>query len=278
MNTRSNVEIAGSDGKTILLDYKFHESTSQLPVVIFCHGLKGFKDWGAWDLMGSAFAKAGFLFIKFNFSHNGGTPQQPIDFPDLEAFAENNYSKELEDLQHVLNWLELSDLPYDPGEISLLGHSRAGGITTITAANDSRIQKLITLAGVADYQERFPKGTELKQWKKNGVYYVKNGRTKQEMPFNYQMYEDFVENEQNLNIRDATSKLNVPHLIIHGTADPTVDVKDAHRLHQAGNQTELSLIMNANHVFGASHPWQSELLPADLRLAVQCSINFLKEN
>ena len=56
------------------------------PLIIFCHGYKGFKDWGAWNLMAEAFAKIGFCFIKFNFSHNGGTIEQPIDFPDLEAF------------------------------------------------------------------------------------------------------------------------------------------------------------------------------------------------
>ena len=37
-----------------------------------------------------------------------GTVQQPIDFPDLEAFGHNNYTKELDDLDQVLNWVELT--------------------------------------------------------------------------------------------------------------------------------------------------------------------------
>ena len=52
--------------------------------------------------MAKEFAKDGFCFIKFNFSHNGGTVEQPIDFPDLEAFGNNNYTKELDDLESVI--------------------------------------------------------------------------------------------------------------------------------------------------------------------------------
>ena len=84
----------------------FIKKLNQLkPIVIFCHGYKGFKDWGAWNLMAEAFAEAGFFFIKFNFSHNGGTVEQPIDFPDLEAFGNNNYTKELDDLESVIDWV-----------------------------------------------------------------------------------------------------------------------------------------------------------------------------
>jgi len=55
--------------------------------------------------MAESFANAGFFFIKFNFSHNGGTVKQPIDFPDLEAFGNNNYTKELDDLETVIDWI-----------------------------------------------------------------------------------------------------------------------------------------------------------------------------
>ena len=85
--------------KPILWDAFYNADDKQKPLIVFCHGYKGFKDWGAWDLVAKAFLDAGFFFVKFNFSHNGGTMEQPIDFPDLDAFAENNYSKELDDLR-----------------------------------------------------------------------------------------------------------------------------------------------------------------------------------
>ena len=275
MITSNNNIVKGENNRDILLDYEYVESSTPLPVVVFCHGYKGYKDWGAWSLMGSAFAKAGFLFIKFNYSHNGGTVEQPIDFPDLDAFGNNNYSKEVRDTVRVLDWIENSQLPIDSTQINLLGHSRAGGITTIVAAKDSRVSKLITLAAVANYAERFPSGKALEDWKENGVMYIKNGRTKQEMPLFYQFYEDFLQNEEELTILKQAAKIKQPHLILHGDADETVLVKDAQAIHKASANSQLKLIREANHTLGASHPWESSLLPAHLREAVQCMMNFL---
>lgn len=276
MKTEHNLIIKGENDRAILLDYEYKETGKKLPVVVFCHGYKGFKDWGAWGLMGSAFAKAGFLFIKFNYSHNGGTVEQPIDFLDLEAFSKNNYSTEVRDTQRVLNWLESSQLPIDKNKINLIGHSRAGGITTIITAIDHRVSKLVTLASVADYAERFPKDKAMKKWKESGVMYVKNGRTHQDMPHLYQFFEDFVKNKELLNILKQASKITQPHLIIHGEHDEAVAVTDAHKLHDASANSQLKLIRGAGHTLGASHPWTATFLPNDLRQAAQCMIQFLK--
>ena len=105
MKKVENLIIEGKHNKPIVTDIFYKENHQPKKVVIFCHGYKGFKDWGAWNLMAASFANAGFFFIKFNFSHNGGTVEQPIDFPDLEAFGNNNYSKELDDLGSVIDWV-----------------------------------------------------------------------------------------------------------------------------------------------------------------------------
>jgi len=276
MIIRNNIILKGERDRAILLDYEYQETRTPLPVVVFCHGYKGFKDWGAWSLMGSAFAKAGFLFIKFNYSHNGGTVEQPMDFPDLEAFGNNNYSIEVRDTIRVLDWIENSDLPVDRHQINLLGHSRAGGITTIVTAKEARVSKLITLAGVAHYAERFPDAGEVKEWKEKGVIYVKNARTKQEMPLFYQFYEDFLQNEEELTILKQAEKIKQAHLILHGELDEAVLVSDAYALHKASSHSQLKLIREANHTLGSSHPWNADRLPEDLRQAVQCMVNFLK--
>ena len=99
MTITQNIAVKGQHNKPIVTDLFFKQNTDKKPVVIFCHGYKGFKDWGAWNIMAEAFANAGLFFVKFNFSHNGGTLEQPIDFPDLEAFGNNTYTKELDDLE-----------------------------------------------------------------------------------------------------------------------------------------------------------------------------------
>lgn len=267
--------------KDILVDYFFKKDDLPKPIVIFCHGYKGFKDWGAWNLVGEAFAEAGYFFVKFNFSHNGGTIAQPIDFPDLEAFGENNYTKELDDLEAIISHVLNDDFHFrgecTQNNISLIGHSRGGGIVTIKASAPSKIANVISWAGVCDYASRFPKGEALENWKNSGVYYVVNGRTKQEMPHYYQFFEDFQASKARLDIERATKNLQIPHLIIHGTTDPAVPAQEATLLHTWNPNSTLYFIENANHVFGACHPWEKEQLPNDLSEVVQTTIDFIKK-
>ena len=92
-----------------------------------------------------------------------------------------------------------------------------------------------------------------------------NGRTKQQMPHYYQFYENFIANETRLTIQVAAESLKLPHLIIHGDADTSVDVKEALVLHTWHSESQLVLLEGANHVFGSSHPWTSNELPLYLQ-------------
>lgn len=275
---KKDIIIEGKHQKPILMDVFYDDRKKEQPIIIFCHGYKGFKDWGAWDLVANTFAEAGFFFVKFNFSHNGGTIQQPIDFPDLEAFGNNNYIKELDDLTSVLDYIiapnfECKQL-INQDNVTLIGHSRAGGITTIKTSEDARITKLITWAGVSDYEQRFPKGIAFQTWKNEGIYYIENGRTKQQMPHYFQFYTSFIENKERLTISDAMKKIEVPHLIVHGTADTTVSLKEAENLHSWSPKSELFLVKGADHVFGAKHPWKQKDMPKDLVTITEKSIAF----
>ena len=281
MLSQQHIVINGKHQKPIVIDVTYAENKTNLPIIIFCHGYKGFKDWGAWNLMAKQFTEAGFCFIKFNFSHNGGTVEQPIDFPDLEAFGNNNYTKELDDLETVIDWVfNYPDLQKiaNTNSISLLGHSRGGGITLIKAEEDSRIKNVISLASVSDFGSRMTALCDLESWKQTGVTYVINGRTKQQMPHYYQFYEDFKANEERLTIKRAASNLNIPHLIIHGNNDTSVLIDEAENLHLWNPNSELQIIDGADHVFGASHPWEKKDLPKHSNEVVKMSLDFLKNN
>jgi len=269
----------GKHKKPILIDATYNSAKSNLPIVIFAHGYKGFKDWGAWHLMANTFAEAGFCFIKFNFSHNGGTIEQPIDFPDLEAFGNNNYTIELDDLECIINWVfqdkEIKTIA-NLNAINLIGHSRGGGIVSIKAEEDPRVTSVISLAGVCDFGKRTATIGDLTEWKNTGVKYVLNGRTKQNMPHFYQFYENFIQNEQRLNIKRAVSCLKIPHLIIHGDQDTSVLINEAENLHQWNPKSEFKIIKNANHVFNAKHPWENQTLPKELHSAIKHCIDFIE--
>ena len=228
--------------------------------------------------MAEAFAKAGFFFIKFNFSHNGGTAENPIDFPDLEAFGNNNYTKELDDLESILDWISTNsnyNNEVNLDDITIIGHSRGGGIVLLKANEDHRVKRVITLAAVSDFGSRSSTIGDLEKWKKEGVKYVLNGRTKQQMPHFYQFYENFKANESRLNIQQAVQNLKIPLLIIHGDQDSSIDIKEAHQIHSWKPNSTLKIVKNADHVFNVSHPWQKEELSKELAEVTQLSIDFL---
>lgn len=279
MTIRKNQILTSEGKKPILYDVYCNETKKPQPLVVFCHGYKGFKDWGAWHLVAESFAKADFCFLKFNFSHNGGTIEQPIDFPDLEAFAENNFSLELDDLDRVINFIENGheNLPKEISTISLIGHSRGGGIVLIKADEDPRIDKVVTWASVSDFKPRFQEGTQhFKDWKETGVTHVENSRTKQLLPHNFQFYKDFKENEEKFSIRRAVKSLDTPQLIVHGKDDPTVSIKEAEAIHSWNLKSKLELIDNGDHVFNAKHPWEDDSLPKELKSVIESTIHFLK--
>lgn len=279
MVIEKNIIIEGKHKKPILTDVFYYNTGKPKSIIIFCHGYKGFKDWGAWNVMAKSFAEAGFFFIKFNFSHNGGTIEQPIDFPDLEAFGNNNYTKELDDLEYVLDWVCTNHnlkTNINLNKLILIGHSRAGGIVTIKAEEDKRITTVISLAGVSDFGKRVATTGNVDNWKRKGVKYVINGRTKQQMPHFYQFYEDFIENETRLTIKRAVSNLKIPYLIIHGDMDTSVLIDEAHQLHSWQPNSVLTIIPGANHVFNTNHPWAYSSISNELNQVIQAIVTFIK--
>ena len=279
MQTLLNIIVKSSQHhKPIIADVFYKKNKIKKPVVIFCHGYKGYKDWGAWNLAAKAFADTNIFFIKFNFSHNGGTVSTPIDFPDLEAFGKNNYILELDDLEDIIKWLLnnpdfKNEIAYE--NITLIGHSRGGGIVTIKASENENITKLITWSGVSDYGARFPKGAALKAWENEGISYVLNSRTNQKMPHLYQFYQKFKDNEKRLTIKNAVSKLKIPHLIIHGENDEVVVPQEAKNLHAWNPKSSLIFIEGMNHPLGCTQPWKNSKMPMHLEIAVKQSIRFV---
>jgi dienelactone hydrolase len=263
----------------ILASVSYLKKDIPKPVIIFSHGFKGFKDWGHFPLVARWFAAQGFAFVRFNFSHNGTTPEEPADFGNLDNFGKNNFSIELHDLDDVINWVEANsdEHQFDKEKIYLIGHSRGGGISIIKASEDVRIKKIATWASVADFESRM-KVDGFEEWKKTGVTYIPNARTNQNMPLYFQFYEDLDRNRERLLIKKAAKKLNKPFLIVHGTEDDTVSINEANALHQWVAGSRLCLIENADHAFNATHPFTAQELNEHILKKLKVSLEFLVGN
>jgi pimeloyl-ACP methyl ester carboxylesterase len=272
MIQKEEFEITGAEGNRISGDYTYDDGAAHLNTIIFIHGFKGFKDWGAHHLVADYFANNGFRYLKFNLSHSGVTQAQPKDVTDLEKFANNTVSKELFDILKVLDYTTslFSDSP-----ISLVGHSRGGGLAILQTAMDERINNLITWSSIADFSSLWKKEQE-KDWLENGVIYVENARTKEKMPLNKTLLEDFRSHEQEYSILNAAEQVDVPWLIIHGDNDVNVDFSVAQNLAQKQLNAQIQKIEGANHVFGASNPYTSDKLPEHLQQVAEKTLTFLR--
>lgn len=283
MKFQKNILLTGAAGKPIGTDIFLPANESRSPVVIYAHGFNGFKDWGNFDLIAQQFADAGFAFVKFNFSHNGTTPEAPEEFADLNAFGENNYTKELFDLQVVIDWTLSKENPFatkvDPERLFLIGHSRGGGIVILKAAAEPRVKAIATWASVSECKTPWGSWSaeKMAEWKQTGVQYYLNGRTQQQMPLYYQLFEDYQQHADTLNVISSISGLSIPILICHGTADPAVPVEKAHQLHAANPASELYLL-DSDHVFGRKHPWTSLELPAAMQAVADRTIAFFQSH
>ena len=228
--------------------YTVLESSSKLKdVIIFVHGFKGFLDWGPWKLLMQNISDQGHICYLFNFSHNGGTIDNPIDFPDLEAFGNNRFTYELHDLDKLIS---IANKDHPEKKIYLLGHSRGGGIALLAGANNPKVSSIITLASVSDLMFNLKDDKQINLWKETGCIYIDNARTKQQMPLNYSLYTDYELNKERLNIKKVISNSDKPMLHIHGMADSTVSFESAVMLSKWSGG-KLELIKSANHTFGA---------------------------
>ena len=278
MKILKNIQIDGTCGKPILLDIFYKADGTAKPVVIFSHGFKGFKDWGHFNLVAEQFAQEGFVFVKFNFSHNGTTPENPSEFSDLEAFGNNNFSIELEDLGRVIDFVvdaQELDKDADKANIYLLAHSRGGAISILKGFEDERVKKVATWASINQFGRYWSPET-MEEWKRTGVNYVINGRTGQKMPLYYQIYEDFYAHKDKLDVPKAVRNMDKPFLIVHGTNDDAVDYESALQMKEWNSAIKLLTIPGGNHVFGAKHPWSESTLPDDAAFVVRETIRFFQ--
>ncbi|MDQ3020226.1 MAG: alpha/beta hydrolase [Bacteroidota bacterium] len=286
MINKISEKIKNKSGDNLNTDFRFNPELKNTPLVIFCHGFKGFKDWGGFPYLMEKIASEDFFGVSFNFSYNGvgDSADEQIDFTRLDLFAQNTFSRELDDLGSIIDYLfdNKDKYNYDTGNVTLIGHSRGGGIAILKTAEDKRITKLIVLSSV----NNFNRYTEVlkSKWKEVGYFEVLNARTNQMMRMNYTLIEDLEKNKERLDIQKAISEITTPLLLIHGTQDITVDYSNAEDLYarhiEKNNSnkenTELILIEKTGHTFGTVHPYQGRTKAFEE--VITLILDFLKKN
>jgi len=222
--------------------------------VVVAHGFKGFKDWGFFPHLCTQLALEGHAVLSFNFSHNGIGPDPEV-FTELEAFSRNTFTREVDELNHVLAAVASGKLtPRRPRRLGLLGHSRGGADALLSASESGVVDALVTW-GAVDHLDRWTEET-IREWRRDGVTHVLNQRTGQHLPLSVGLLDDYLENRERLDLRRAAASLEVPWLIVHGKDDLTVPVEEGERLARTSGRARLFLVESAGHTFEAVHPFQ----------------------
>lgn len=208
------------------LDYTFHEGDSESKnIVVLGHGVTGNKDRPFIVALAKELATRGISTLRFSFSGNGASEGK---------FTDSTVSKEVDDLGAVLGTLEDYAVCY-------VGHSMGGAVGVLRASNDSRIQLLVSLAGMvhtkAFAQREFGEVTpdEGFMW------------DDPDCPLSQAYMDDLGEIGS---VVSSASRIAVPWLLVHGDEDDVVPIGDSHDvLAEANNSTQLITLKDADHVF-----------------------------
>jgi uncharacterized protein len=265
-------DIPCADG--LFIRGEVYPAASPLGSVVICHGFKGFAHWAFFPYLARSLAENGLTAITFDFS-GSGVGRDRETFTELDAFGGNTFSKELEDIDNVVDYARRKK--FIKGKHGLFGHSRGGAMAILYATTlDAQVKSLVTWAAIGRTTWWTPEEAII--WRKRGYAEVTNSRTGQVMRLETELLDD-VELRANttLNVAAAAAKIKVPWLIVHGTADETVPSTDAERLHELSlGVSTLRLIEGANHGFDAKHPLNE--VPPVLEKVVQETVKFFIRN
>ena len=244
-------------GRSVRGDVRIPEGPPPRSAVLVVHGFKGFKDWGFFPHVSESLAAEGHAVVSFNFSLNGISDDGET-FGRLNDFARNTFSAELGELLRVIDEVREGSLfPRPVRRVGLLGHSRGGAIAVLAARERLRapeaVHALVTWGAVANL-DRWSEETRA-EWRSSGRIHVMNQRTGQHMPLDVSLLEDFETHRKRLDLERASAQVTLPWLVVHGEADTTVPVTEAHRLIGANPRARLEIIQDAGHTFEARHPF-----------------------
>jgi len=237
-----------------------NENLENKNCLIFAHGFKGFKDWGFVPYQAKYFANKGYFVITFNFSHNG-IGKNPLEFTELNKFAENTYSLEVSELNEIINAYRSGyfGIVNKNNKLGIIGHSRGGAIAILSSyyASD-KVDALVTWSAIANFNRHTER--QKTEWRNKGYFEVLNSRTNQVMRLNISFLDDIEKNiDTRLNLEKAVKELNIPYLIIHGTEDLVVKIDEAEKIYKWGEKDKVKLlkINGTGHTFDIKHPFEN---------------------
>ena len=245
------------------MDIYYPSSGGPWPVLMYVHGGSWYQDDKAEGEGWRGMNKQGFLVVSVNYRLG----DHQTKFPAM-----------IEDVKCAVRYLRAhaSDYNIDPDHIGAIGASAGGHLVALLRTTDqsagwdigeyldqsSRVQAIISMAGIADFTSNIPSGL-------NGSIYYAFGKL---------AGKDSPENVAVSPVTYITSD-DPPFLILHGDRDGVVPLEQAKILNQKLTKANVSnkfiIVEGGNHGLQSSTGGETNPSAAEIN---QMIVEFLEEN
>lgn len=230
------------------IDYEFLEGDGTFSswVVLLGHGVTGNRSRPVVAETARALNKAGFSTLAFSFSGNGDSDGD---------FQDSCVSKGVKDLKAIIDAVGEKKVAY-------IGHSMGAAIGVIAAAQDERIRRLVSLAGMVD-TKKFAETEFGEETPGQGCMW-----DDESCPLSQAFMDDLCTTVGS--VIEQTDQVKVPWLLLHGSADDVVLPLDSEAVKaRLGDRVDHVVIEGADHSFNDHREAQLEAVVN--WLSKQCS-------
>jgi len=183
-----------------------HEPSEETDsAIVIAHGFTSNKDRTRHKQLAGALVDSDIVAFRIDFGGSGESDDREITI-----------SAQVDDLQSAIRCLQNQGYEH----IGVLGES-LGGITALQAYNNN-VKAMVLWAPVTKARWTAAMDDEQKKSLKENGYFIKEKEGKQ-----FKIPQAYVDERENLNREAVLSKVEIPVMIVHGTADKMIPIKDS---------------------------------------------------
>ncbi|MFT4343762.1 MAG: alpha/beta hydrolase family protein [Candidatus Woesearchaeota archaeon] len=214
----------------------FERNANSQRVVIIVHGYDSSKEGTSAKQISSALAQKNIATFRIDLPGCGESDGE---------FKDKTISEDVIAISGAIEEMKKRQF----SEICLFGNSMGGLASMVTSLKHPELHKLALKAPVSDLPEQAEMGMhstgdvyDIAAFKRRGFTRITH-KDGSEMILHYPIFED----SQKYIMYDIVSKISVPTLVVHGTADEIVDVQFTKNLMKKFDEGSCILLDGANH-------------------------------
>lgn len=229
--------------------YKAESDDENQPIAILSHGYNGSSIYN--KFIAKSLASSRISVYVFDFCGGGTKSKSDGESKDMSVITEKGDLNAV--IEQVKNWDWV-----DKNNIFLIGESQGGCVSALAAAERDDINGIVlyypAFCIVEDANKKFHCADDIPN----------SGRTFMGMTIGKKYYEDIL----GIDIYEEIARFKNPVLIMHGTADKTVDYSYSEKANRVYENSKLVTFENAGHGFNSE----------DSEKAVKYAYDFVNRN